>query len=95
MADGAPNTPDDFDLDALIDAGVSRRLEEEEKRRNRNKQPKDFGDFLDRVSDAVIEKLENKGKERRAAAEAADQEPERGGPKGGFAQWWKGQTTDD
>lgn len=84
-------TDDDNDLDALVEAAVQKRLDEADKQRNRGKQPKDFGEFLDRVSDAVIDRIEQRGNERRKAADDADQEPERGGgEQSGFAKWWSG-----
>ena len=88
MADD-DNTPG-FDLDALLDAKLEERAAAAEAKRNRNKQPKDFGDFLDRVADAVLDRMDERVAERRKAAEDADEEPTRGRGDSAFSRFWNG-----
>lgn len=93
--------PDDNDLDPEVqeqfESWFQKRQEAEEAKRNRNKQPKDFGEFLDRVADAVLDRAEARQAERRKAADDGEQEPGRGGDDGGgFAagvrRFWGGES---
>jgi hypothetical protein len=88
MADD--NDDGGFDLDALIDQKINDRAEAERKKRERNKQPKDFGDFLDAVADAVLDRAEARAEERRKATEEADEPPSRGRGQTAFSKFWNG-----
>jgi hypothetical protein len=80
----------DFDLDALIDQKINERASAEAKKRDRNKQPKDFGDFLDRVADAVLDKIDERAEQRRAERDAEDEPPSRGKGDSAFSRFWNG-----
>lgn len=93
--------PDDDDtgdgetLEETVERMFQERVTADEKKKNRGKQPKDFGEFLDRikdeVADGVLEKIDARNAKRREDADNADQEPERGDAKGGFGRWWGGE----
>lgn len=63
------------------------------KKAARNEQPKNFGDFLDAVADAVLDRAESRAAERRAATEANDdEEPSRGEQKqSALSRFWNGE----
>lgn len=88
-----PDDNGDETVAETVERMFQERVAEDEKKRNRGKQPKDFGEYLDRitdeVSDAVLSKLDKRVADRRAAEENADQPPERGERKG-FGNWWGG-----
>lgn len=74
--------PDD-DTEELTDeerfeAWYQDRKAKDEKEAARKKPPKDFGDAVDRIADAVLDKLDARAQERAAAREAEDEEPTRG-----------------
>lgn len=87
-----PDDDGEETVDEIVERKLAERLEAEEKKRNRNKPPKDFGDAVDRIADAVLDRLDLRVAERRQAAEDADQEPDRtnGEGKSGFAKLWGG-----
>src|SRR5262245_42508922 len=92
MADEpASHDDDNGDLEDMFESWYQERVKKDEAKRNRNKQPKDFGEFLDRVADAVWERGEARAAERRKAAEDADEEPDRGAGQSKFQQWWSGE----
>lgn len=94
---GAPDDDDDGATETLeekVERLVSEREAAAERKRNRTKDPKDFGEFLDRVADTVIERIEARGAQRRKAAEDDDQEPARGKPVSSFQRWWSGGSDD-
>lgn len=85
---------DDLDLDdettAKFAAFLEKRDAEQARKRDRNKQPKDFGDFLDRVADAVLDRAEARAAERRKRDDDADEAPDRGRGTSGFQRFWGG-----
>lgn len=95
---GAPDDDDDGATETLeekVERLVSEREAAAERKRNRTKDPKDFGEFLDRVADTVIERIEERGAQRRKAADDDDQEPARGKSTSAFQRWWTGGGDDD
>lgn len=91
MADDTEGTDDQADLEEMFEGWFQERMKREDAKRNRNKQPKDFGDFLDRVADAVWERGEERAAARRKEAEDADQEPDRGRREPStLEKWWGG-----
>jgi hypothetical protein len=81
---------DGFDLDALLDEKLEERAKAAEAKRNRNKQPKDFGEFLDRVADAVLDKIDERAVQRQADRDAEDEAPSRGRGESAFSKFWNG-----
>jgi hypothetical protein len=75
----------------MFEGWFQERMEREEKKKNRTRQPKDFSEFLDRVADAVWERGEERAAKRRADAEDDDQSPARGTGKSKIEQWWSGE----
>lgn len=91
------NEPDPEELERFEQWFVQRQ-EREQAKKDRSKQPKDFGEFLDRVADAVLDRAEARQAERRKAADDAEQEPGRGGGEGDgvgakLRGWWGGEQT--
>lgn len=90
--------PDDTaDLDPDVAEQVERVLAQREaeakRQRERNKVPKDFGDFVDRIADAVLDRAQARADERRKADEGADEEPSRGSGgdwAAGVRKFWRG-----
>lgn len=79
------------DLEELFEGWFQERMEREEAKKNRAKQPKDFGEFLDKVADAVWERGEQRAAERRQQREDDDQAPDRGRKeKSAFQRFWEG-----
>jgi hypothetical protein len=79
--DDAHDDDDDEQLDPELaeqfEAWFTKRTADEQRKRDRAKPPKDFADALDRIADAVADKLEDRAAERRRARDDADQEPTR------------------
>ena len=80
----AMTTEDDDDitedprfLDAL-DKALAKRADEDAKRKERSKPPKDFGDAADRFAEAVWDKFEERKAAAKKAGESGDEEPDRG-----------------
>jgi hypothetical protein len=91
MADDNDPGTDDADLETMFEGWFQERMEREEKKKNRTRQPKDFSEFLDRVADADWERGEERAAKRRADAEDDDQSPARGTGKSKIEQWWSGE----
>lgn len=87
MAD-EPIDDDDDDIESRFESWYQERQAADEKKRNRAKQPKDFGEYLDRVADAVLDKIEERANKRREEREQADEAPARGSGESKFSQWW-------
>lgn len=91
MATDDDQGTDSGDLEELFEGWFQERMEREEQKKNRSKQPKDFGEFLDKVADAVWERGEQRAAERRQAAEEGEQPPTRGvKEKSAIERWWSG-----
>jgi hypothetical protein len=78
------------DLETMFEGWFQERMEREEAKKNRAKQPKDFGEFLDKVADAVWEKGEARAAQRREQREEGEQAPARGASKSAIERWWTG-----
>lgn len=76
--------------EARFEAWFTKRQEEEERKKNRSKTPKDFAEFMDRLADRVWERGEERAAERRKAEEDADQEPTRGKGMSAIERFWSG-----
>jgi hypothetical protein len=84
--------PEGTDLEKLFDDWYKTRRGEEERREQMRQEPKDFGEFLDRVSDMVVDKL---------FVKLAEEEPNDDGGAGGragetgtaFQRWWTGKAS--
>ena len=87
-----PDPTDDptDDLETMFEGWFQERMEREEAKKNRAKQPKDFGEFLDKVADAVWERGEQRAAERRSQREEGEQAPARGAGKSAIERWWTG-----
>lgn len=88
MGDAAPNNDDDLgELDPEEEQRFARfferRQEEERRKAERSKAPKDFGEAMERIADRVIEKLDERAAERRRAADD-DEPPAKGSSGKGF-----------
>lgn len=86
---------DDFDPKMMehFASFLDQREETKRKQAEKRKAPKDFGEFVDRVADAVLDRAEERAANRRKAADEHDDddEPSRGsGDKSGFAKFWGG-----
>lgn len=92
MPDDTNDTDDGDDLESMFEGWFQERMEREEAKKNRARQPKDFGEFLDKVADAVWERGEQRAAARRKDAEDGDQPPAKGTGSSKFAQWWGGES---
>jgi len=91
MPDSDVDDGDDRSLEDQFEDWYQERVKRDEKKKNRNRQPKDFGDFLDRVAEAVWDRADAISEERRKAREDADEEPSRGeGQQSAFSRFWQG-----
>ena len=55
------NPDDGQDLETMFESWYSKRRDEEKRTADRNKDPKNFGEFLDKVSDAILDRAEQRG----------------------------------
>jgi len=67
------------------------RVKREQAERDKRKEPKNFGEFLDRLAGAVVDEAERRAEERNKPRDDDDEEPARGRSQGGFARWWQGE----
>lgn len=67
------------------------RTKREKAQADKRKEPKNFGEFLDRMASAVVDEAESRAAARSQARDDDDQEPSRGEQQGGFAKWWQGE----
>lgn len=80
---------DELSIEAQFDKWYEEREAANKKKADRSKQPKDFGDFLDRVADAVLDRAESRAADRRKADDEADEAPDRGDRNvSGFQRFW-------
>lgn len=78
MADDRDDLDDlDPDIADAVEKVLNKRAERDRVRKERNRPPKDFSDFIDRVADAVWDRGEQRAAERRRAEEDSDEEPGR------------------
>lgn len=87
--------PDNDDLDDLdpeeadrIGRLVDRYISDREKKAKRNQEPKTWAEALDKISDAVVEKLRGEG--AREPDEPPSSGGSGGGKTGGFLDWFNG-----
>ena len=72
---------------------LDQRDKAKQRKADRDKEPKGFGDFLDRVADAVLDRAEERAAARAKAAEGQnDEEPSRGDQdtRSAFRKFWEG-----
>lgn len=78
-------------VDEIVERKLAERLADEEKKRTRSKQPKDFAEYRDVIKQEVKDAIAELAGERRQAADDADEEPTRGDGKSSIAAWWGGK----
>lgn len=76
----------------IFESWFQERMKKEQAARDRNKEPKNFGEFLDRLAGAVVDEAEKRAAARAKANDDDDEEPSRGRAQGGFAKWWQGES---
>jgi hypothetical protein len=89
MADGEDEGAEQT-IEEKFEAWYQQRTKREKEQADRRKEPKNFGEFLDRLSAAVVDEAERRAEARNAAVDDEDEEPTRGKRPGGFASWWQG-----